>query len=72
MQRHFIVKLESFEGRDTYVRCGDDQQDHLHCVISIDDDGSAEIVDNDYRSFREATIAWPDATFAKRKTTDRT
>jgi hypothetical protein len=33
MERQFIVKIESFEGKDTYVRCGDDQQDYLFCVV---------------------------------------
>jgi hypothetical protein len=60
MERQFIVKIESFEGDDTYVRCGDDKQDYLFCVISIGDDGNAEIVDSGYRSFDEAAVAWPD------------
>jgi hypothetical protein len=72
MERKFIVKLESFEGRDTYVRCGDDRQDFLYCIISVGDDGSAEIVDNSYRSFGEAATAWPDAANAKRKPTRQT
>ena len=67
MDRQFIVKIESFEGRDTYVSCGDDKQDHLFCIVSVDDDGEAEIVDNSYRSFSEAAKAWPDAMNAKRK-----
>lgn len=63
MDRQFIVKIESFEGnRDTYIRCGDDRQDYLYCIVTIDDDGSAEIVDNGYRSFHEAAEAWPEAT----------
>lgn len=61
MRRHFILKIESFEGDDTYVRCGDDQQDYLFCVISIGDDGQAEIVDSGYRSINEAAEAWPEA-----------
>ena len=62
MQRQFIVKLESFDGDDTYVRCGDDQQDYLFCVINVDAEGHAEVVDSGYRSFDEAAKAWPDAT----------
>lgn len=61
MERRFIVRIDSFEGHDTYVRCGDDQQNHLFCIISVDDHGEAEIVDNGYRSFSEAAEAWPDA-----------
>jgi hypothetical protein len=71
MDRQFIVKIESFEGRDTYVRCGDDEQDYLYCVISADDDGEVEVVDNGYRSFTEAAKAWPDAMNAKRKPAHR-
>jgi hypothetical protein len=61
MERTFIVKIESFEGDDTYVRCGDDRQNYLFCVVSVDPNGHAEIVDSGYRSFSEAAEAWPDA-----------
>jgi hypothetical protein len=71
MDRQFIVKLESFEGRDTYVQCGNDKQDYLYCVVSVGDDGDAEIVDNGYRSLSEAAKAWPDALNAKRPTANR-
>jgi hypothetical protein len=67
MERQFIVKIESFDGRDTYVHCGNDQQDYLFCVISVGDDGEAEVVDNGYRSYIEAAEAWPDAVKSKRK-----
>jgi hypothetical protein len=61
MSRHFIVKIESFEGRDAYLQCGNNKQDYLFCIISIDDRGSTEIIDNGYRSFGEAANAWPEA-----------
>ena len=61
MKNLFIVKIESFEGRDTYVRCGDDRQDYLFGVVSVDAEVHAEIVDNGYRSFDEAAEAWPEA-----------
>ncbi len=61
MERRFILRVESFEGSDTYVRCGDDHQDYLFCVVSVDDDGYAEIMDSGYRSFDEAAKAWPEA-----------
>lgn len=65
MERQFIVKLESFEGKDTYIQCGNSDQDYLYCVVSVDDDGDAEIIDNGYRSFAEAAKAWPHALNAK-------
>ena len=61
MQNQFIVKIESFEGDDTYVRCGDDRQDYLFCVVTVDAEDHAEIVDSGYRSFDEAAKAWPEA-----------
>jgi hypothetical protein len=72
MERQFIVKLESFEGRDTYVQCGNDKQDYLFCVVSVGDDNDAEIIDNGYRSFSEAAKAWPDALNAKGTPAHRT
>lgn len=56
-----VVKLESFEGSDTFLRCGDDTRDYLFAVVAIDPDGSAEVVDSAYRTFEEATEAWPEA-----------
>jgi hypothetical protein len=67
MPEHYIVKIESFEGNDTYLNCGDDNQDWLFCVIAVDEDGSAEIVDNAYRSLGEAAEAWPHAANARRR-----
>ena len=64
MGQQFIVKIESFDGRDTYLHCGNDHQDYLFCVVRVGDDG-ADIVDSGYRSFGEAAEAWPDATNAK-------
>lgn len=69
MNRKFIIKIESFEGRDTYLQCGNDRQDHLFCIVGIGDDGDAGIVDSGYRSFNEAAQAWPDAVNAKHATT---
>ena len=66
MERTFIVKIESFEGKDTYVRCGDDRQDYLFCIVGVDASGHAEIMDSGYRSFKEAAEAWPEATGGKR------
>ncbi len=68
MEREYIIKIESFEGRDTYIQCGNDRQDYLFCIVSIGDDGDAEIVDSGYRSFSEAGRAWPDAINAKKAT----
>jgi hypothetical protein len=55
------VKLESFEGSDTFLRCGDDTRDYLFAVVAIEPDGSAEVVDSGYRTFDEAIEAWPEA-----------
>lgn len=60
-RRLVIVKLESFEGKDTFLRCGDETRDYLFTVIAIDPDGTAEVVDSGYRSFNEAAAAWPEA-----------
>jgi hypothetical protein len=57
---HFLMKLESYEGEDTFVRCGDETQDYIYCIVSIDDDGDAEIIDSGYRSRQEAISAWGD------------
>jgi len=72
MAGRFIVKIESFEGTDTFVRCGDDRQDYLYCVVTVDADGHAEIVDSGYRSFDEVAEAWPDAAGRRKKPKDVT
>lgn len=56
-----VVKLESFEGSDTFLQCGDDMRDHLFAIIAVEPDGSAEVVDSAYRTFDEAIEAWPEA-----------
>jgi len=61
MGQHFIVKIESFDGRDTFLHCGNDDQDFLYAVVSVGADGRAEIVDSAYRSYEEAAEAWPEA-----------
>lgn len=59
-REYFILKIESFEGEDTHLRCGDDaeMQDYLFCVVATNTDGTAEIVDSGYRSQTEARDAW--------------
>ena len=59
--RTAVVKLESYEGEDTFVRCGDDSQDYLFAIVRIDPDGSAEIMDSGYRTIDEALASWPEA-----------
>jgi len=56
----FIVRIESYEGRDTFLRCGDDDQDFLF-AIAVVADGYLTIVDNGYRTQKEALDAWPEA-----------
>lgn len=64
MIQRFIVKIESFEGQDTYIRCGSNDQAYLFAVVAVDEAGNAEIVDNGYRSHNEAALAWPEAASA--------
>jgi hypothetical protein len=59
--KHVIVKLESYDGDDTHLHCGDDHQDFLDCIVTIDEQRNAEIVDNGYRSYGEAATTWPEA-----------
>ena len=59
--RLVIIKIESYEGEDTFLRCGDNQQSHLYAVVAVDRDGTAEIVDSSYRTMNEALEAWPQA-----------
>lgn len=61
MIRHVIVKIESFEGEDTHLRCGTEDQDFLFAVLSIDAQGNAEIIDSGYHSYEEAAASWPGA-----------
>lgn len=61
MAQHFIIKIESFEGRDTYIRCGSEDQDYLFAVVAVDESGNTEIVDSGYRSLDEVARAWPEA-----------
>ncbi len=56
-----IVLLESFEGSDTFVRCGDEYQQHLYCVVAINESEQAEIIDSGYRTVEEAAQAWSKA-----------
>jgi hypothetical protein len=56
-----IVKLESYEGDSTFIRCGDDQQDYMFLIVHVDPDGSADILDCGYRAYQEAAEAWPEA-----------
>lgn len=64
MKQYAILKIESFEGQDVFIRCGSTNQDFLFAVIAIDSDGAAEIVDSGYRSLSEAVDAWPEAAMA--------
>lgn len=56
-----IVLLDSYEGDDSFVRCGDSMQEYLYCIVSVASSGAAEIVDNGYRTIEEAVQAWPRA-----------
>jgi len=57
-REHYILRFESFDGKDTYVHCGDHQQDFLFCVVATHPDGTASVIDSGYRSEEEARTAW--------------
>jgi hypothetical protein len=59
--RYVVLKLESYEGDDTFLRCGNDSQDYLYAVVAVESDGTAEVVDSSYRTAAEALAAWPEA-----------
>lgn len=61
LAHRFIVKIESFEGHDSFMRCGSDDQDYIFAVVAVDDSGNAEIVDSGYLSRDDAARAWPEA-----------
>lgn len=61
MQDTFILRIDSFDGEDSHVHVGDDEQDFLYCIVKVRHDGSAVIVDSAYRSYEEAAEAWPEA-----------
>lgn len=63
--RCVVVRIESYEGEDTSLRCGSDQQNYLYAVVAVDPDGTAEIVDSSYTTLAEAIEAWPNAAPAK-------
>ena len=56
-----VIKIESYDGDDTFLRCGNDHQDYLYAVVAVDSNGIAEIVDSSYRTIGEALEAWPEA-----------
>ena len=59
-RQRFVIKIESYEGTDTFLHRGDDTQDFLF-AIAVLVDGSLTIVDNGYRTQTEALEAWPEA-----------
>lgn len=65
--RCVVIKIESYEGEDTYLYCGNDRQSHLYAIVAVGPDGTAEIVDSGYRTFAEALKAWPEAAPAEMK-----
>jgi len=60
VKKYFVVKINSYDGADTYLSCGSENQDFVFAVIALEDDGGAWIVDNGYRSRAEAELAWPE------------
>ena len=37
---NYVLKVESFEGREVFVRVGSEDQDHIYCVVAVDDNGA--------------------------------
>jgi disulfide oxidoreductase YuzD len=69
VKKYYILKIESYDGQDTSIICGINNQDYLFAIVVIDDEGNAEIVDNGYRSRDEAELAWPEAKLSPTKGT---
>jgi len=61
MTKYAVLRIDSYEGDDTHIRCGNGQQDFLYAVVRIEDSGVIEIIDGGYLSFAEAVNAWPNA-----------
>lgn len=61
MGRNFIVRLDSYDGDDTFLHCGDTTKDYLFAIVHVSRSGNAVVVDIGYRSLEEAIEAWPDA-----------
>ena len=59
--KYRAMRIESYEGNDTFLHCGDDSQYHLYCIVRIGNDGAIEIADNGFRNIDEAIVAWPEA-----------
>ncbi len=56
----YLLRLESFEGADTLLHCGNAKQDFLYCIVTHSKKGELEIIDNGYRTKKEALAAWPE------------
>ena len=58
----YIVEVPQVMGDETtiYLEAGGDAVKSLYAIVEISD-GGASIVDNCYRTIREAQSAWPEA-----------
>jgi len=56
----YLLRLDSYEGADTFLHCGNAKQDHLYCIVTRSKKGEFEIIDNGYRTKQEALAAWPE------------
>lgn len=59
VKRFFVLRIDSYEGDDTFLHCGDETQDYLYAIAAIDALGRAEIIDSSYRTLEEVYEAWP-------------
>lgn len=62
MRKLYILELKELCGEDVDIQLMNEGEpvDTLYCIISVGENG-AHIVDNGYRSIKEAQDAWPEA-----------
>lgn len=63
----YVLRLDSYEGTDTFLHCGNEKQDHLYCIVTHSKNGELEIIDNGYRTQQAALAAWPEIRASKRR-----
>jgi hypothetical protein len=62
-QKFYIVEIESFAGKDTgreQYSPPEQSIDSLYAIVIIGET-NAEIIDDGYRTYKEAKEAWPQA-----------
>ena len=61
-RRHYLVRVDEFEGEDTAIEITNPRDPFLYCVAveSSDEPGVLVFVDFGYRTADEARQAWPE------------